>query len=77
MDRYPKGNGNGPDKDLIEMVEREVVDMNPSVFFYDIAGLESAKRALIEEDVLPLLMPDFFIGLLRQWKGSYYMGLLG
>lgn len=77
MDRYPKGNGNWPDTDLIEMVEREVVDMNPNVNFYDIAELESAKRALIEADILPLLMHDFFIGLHRPWKGVLLYGPSG
>ena len=27
LNRYPEDEGNGPDTDLIEMVEREVVDM--------------------------------------------------
>ena len=74
MARYPEDNGNGPDTDLIEMVEREVVDMNPNVNFDDIAELESAKRALTEAVVLPLLMPDFFVGLRRPWKGVLLYG---
>ena len=74
MARYPEDNGNGPDTDLIEMVEREVVDMNPNVNFEDIAELESAKRALTEAVVLPLLMPDFFTGLRRPWKGVLLYG---
>ena len=74
MARYPEDNGNGPDTDLIEMVEREVVEMNPNVNFDDIAELESAKRALTEAVVLPLLMPDFFVGLRRPWKGVLLYG---
>ena len=74
MARYPEDNGNGPDTDLIEMVEREVVEMNPNVNFEDIAELESAKRALTEAVVLPLLMPDFFVGLRRPWKGVLLYG---
>ena len=62
LDRYPEDEGYGPDTDLIEMVEREVVDMNPNVSFDDIAELDLAKRALTEAVVLPLLMPDFFVG---------------
>ena len=72
--RYPDDEGNGPDTELIEMVEREVVDMNPNVSFDDIAELETAKRALIEAVVLPLLMPDFFVGLRRPWKGVLLYG---
>ena len=74
LNRYPEDEGYGPDTDLIEMVEREVVDMNPNVNFDDIAELETAKRALTEAVVLPLLMPDFFVGLRRPWKGVLLYG---
>ena len=74
LNRYPEDEGYGPDTDLIEMVEREVVDMNPNVSFDDIADLETAKRALTEAVVLPLLMPDFFVGLRRPWKGVLLYG---
>ena len=74
LNRYPEDEGCGPDTDLIEMVEREVVDMNPNVSFDDIAELETAKRALTEAVVLPLLMPDFFVGLRRPWKGVLLYG---
>ena len=74
LNRYPEEEGYGPDTDLIEMIEREVVDMNPNVNFEDIAELEVAKRALTEAVVLPLLMPDFFVGLRRPWKGVLLYG---
>ena len=74
LNRYPEEEGNGPDTELIEMVEREVVDMNPNVSFDDIAELDTAKRALTEAVVLPLLMPDFFVGLRRPWKGVLLYG---
>ena len=74
LNRYPEDEGFGPDTDLIEMVEREVVDLNPNVSFDDIAELETAKRALTEAVVLPLLMPDFFVGLRRPWKGVLLYG---
>ena len=74
LNRYPEDEGYGPDTDLIEMVETEVVDMNPNVSFDDIAELETAKRALTEAVVLPLLMPDFFVGLRRPWKGVLLYG---
>ena len=74
LNRYPEDDGYGPDTDLIEMVEREVVDMNPNVSFDDIAELDTAKRALTEAVVLPLLMPDFFVGIRRPWKGVLLYG---
>lgn len=55
---YP--DGVGPDSDLIEMLEREVVDTNPNVRFEDIAELDKAKNVLKEAVLLPLLMPDYF-----------------
>jgi katanin p60 ATPase-containing subunit A1 len=75
--RYPENDGNGPDTQLIEMIEREVVNKNPNVSFNDIAELDNAKRALIEAVVLPLLMPDFFVGLRRPWKGVLLYGPSG
>lgn len=41
---YP--NGDGPDSDLIQMLEREVVNKNPNVSFDDIAELDDAKKCL-------------------------------
>ncbi len=55
---YP--DGVGPDTDLIEMLERDVVDTNPNVKFEDIAELDTAKNILKEAVLLPLLMPEFF-----------------
>jgi katanin p60 ATPase-containing subunit A1 len=55
---YP--DGDGPDSNLIEMIEKEVVDVNPNVSFDDIAELDEAKNILKEAVLLPLLMPDFF-----------------
>jgi katanin p60 ATPase-containing subunit A1 len=55
---YP--DGNGPDSELIEMLEREVVDTNPNVKFEDIADLDKAKNVSKEAVLLPLLMPEYF-----------------
>lgn len=69
---YP--DGVGPDIELIEMIEREVVESTPNVKFEDIAELEAAKRTLQEAVLLPLLMPDFFKGIRRPWKGVLLYG---
>ena len=69
---YPEGDG--PDGELIEMVEREMMDKSPNVRFEDIAELEGAKNALKEAVLLPLLMPDFFRGVRRPWKGVLLYG---
>ena len=41
---YP--DGVGPDSDLIQMLERDVIDKNPNVSFDDIADLHESKKVL-------------------------------
>ena len=72
LSRYP--DGNGPDSELIEMLEREVVDTDPHVQFDDIAELEQAKQAIKEAVLLPLVVPGFFKGIRRPWKGVLLYG---
>mmetsp|Transcript_13615 Transcript_13615/g.22770 ORF Transcript_13615/g.22770 Transcript_13615/m.22770 type:complete len:370 (+) Transcript_13615:486-1595(+) len=74
----PGANGrpkfDGPDKDLIEMIERDILDEQPKVKWDDIAGCHEAKRLLEEAVVLPLWMPDYFQGIRRPWKGVLMFG---
>ena len=72
LHHYP--DGNGPDAELIEMLEREVVDTNPQVKFEDIAELNRAKKTLQEAVLLPLLIPDYFKGIRRPWRGVLLYG---
>jgi katanin p60 ATPase-containing subunit A1 len=72
LQHYP--DGVGPDTDLIEMLEREVIDTNPCVKFEDIAELDQAKNILKEAVLLPILMPNFFKGLRRPWRGVLLYG---
>jgi katanin p60 ATPase-containing subunit A1 len=69
---YP--NGTGPDSDLIQMLERDLIDKNPNVKFEDIAGLDDCKKCLKEAVLLPILMPEYFIGIRRPWKGVLMFG---
>ncbi len=71
-DRYPEGSG--PDSNLIEMLEREVLDKSPNIHFDDIAELDTAKGLLQEAVLLPLKMPQFFTGIRRAWKGVLLFG---
>ena len=66
--------GEGPDAELIAMIERDCVERQPEVKWEDIAGLEQAKQLLEEAVVLPLLMPEFFQGIRRPWKGVLCFG---
>jgi len=69
---YP--DGIGPDTDLINMIEREVLVKNPNVQFDDIADLDETKKLLQEAVLLPILMPDYFRGIRRPWKGICMFG---
>lgn len=64
----------GYDHDLVEMLERDIVQKNPNVRWDDIADLHEAKRLLEEAVVLPMWMPDFFKGIRRPWKGVLMVG---
>lgn len=56
------------------MIERDVLDALPNVHWDDIADLKEAKQLLKEAVVLPLLMPDYFQGIRRPWKGILMYG---
>ncbi|KAG4183055.1 Katanin p60 ATPase-containing subunit [Gossypium arboreum] len=64
----------GPDPDLAEMLERDVLETTPGVRWDDVAGLTEAKRLLEEAVVLPLWMPEYFQGIRRPWKGVLMFG---
>lgn len=65
---------NDADRELAEMIERDILDKNPNVHWSDIAGLTEAKRLLEEAVVLPRLMPEYFRGIRRPWKGVLMFG---
>jgi len=69
-----KFNSDGYDKDLVEGLERDIVSKNPNVHWHDIAGHDEAKRLLEEAVVLPMLMPDYFKGIRRPWRGVLMVG---
>jgi len=66
--------GIGPDTDLINMIEHNILLKNPNVQFDDIAELDEVKKLLQEAVLLPILMPDYFRGIRRPWKGILMFG---
>lgn len=53
---------NGMERELADVLERDIVQKNPNIRWDDIADLHEAKRLLEEAVVLPMLMPEFFTG---------------
>jgi katanin p60 ATPase-containing subunit A1 len=66
--------GIGPDTELIKMIEDNILLKNPQVDFDDIAELDEVKKLLQEAVLLPILMPDYFRGIRRPWKGICMFG---
>lgn len=64
----------GWDEELVKTLERDIVSTAPNVHWDDIAGNAEAKRLLEEAVVLPLLIPDYFTGIRRPWKGVLMTG---
>ena len=62
------------DIELIESIEREIMDENVATGWDEIADLVEAKRLLEEAVVLPLWVPDYFKGIRRPWKGVLMFG---
>jgi katanin p60 ATPase-containing subunit A1 len=70
----PEYEGQGFEKDLVEMVKRDILVATPNIRWTDIAGLREAKQLLEEAIVLPLWMPDYFQGIRRPWRGVCMYG---
>lgn len=66
--------GKGFEKELVEMIKRDIIQQNPNVHWKDIAGLEDAKKLLRETVILPTVIPQFFKGIRRPWKGICMVG---
>ena len=69
-----KYRGDGFEPHLVDIIERDVLYKDPDIKWGDIAGLHEAKALLQEAVVLPLIMPDFFKGIRRPWKGVLMVG---
>lgn len=56
------------EKSIVDSVMRDVIQHDLGVTFDDIAAAENAKRLLNEAVVLPMIMPEFFIGIREPWR---------
>lgn len=62
------------ESELVDILERDILQKNPNVHWEDIADLHDAKKLLEEAVVLPMWMPHFFKGIRRPWKGVLMVG---
>lgn len=67
-------NTSGYETHLVESLEKDILQRNPSIQWSDVAGLNEAKAILQEAVVLPIIMPEFFKGIRRPWKGILMVG---
>jgi|EP00769_Ergobibamus_cyprinoides_P003320 katanin p60 ATPase-containing subunit A1 len=56
------------------MILSSMLDRTPNTKLSDIAGLARAKDVLEEAIVLPLVVPDFFVGIREPWRGVLMFG---
>lgn len=61
-------NSSGYETHLIDSLEKDILQRDPSIQWNDVAGLVDAKAILQEAVVLPVIMPEFFKGIRRPWK---------
>lgn len=64
----------GYEPHLVESLEKDILQRDPSIQWNDVAGLNEAKAILQEAVVLPVIMPEFFKGIRRPWKGILMVG---
>lgn len=62
------------DQTMVDELSNDIISSDLRVNWRDIAGLDEAKSLLQEAVVLPLIMPEFFRGIRRPWKGILMIG---
>lgn len=64
----------GYEMSLVDTIEKDILQKFTKIQWSSIAGLADAKAILQEAVVLPIIMPDFFKGIRRPWKGILLVG---
>ncbi|KAH8242873.1 hypothetical protein KR032_002702 [Drosophila birchii] len=59
---------------LVDTLEKDILQRHPCIKWTDVAGLNEAKTILQEAVVLPVIMPEFFKGIRRPWRGVLMVG---
>jgi SpoVK/Ycf46/Vps4 family AAA+-type ATPase len=69
-----EASGGKEEQEMVNLIEREILDKKSEVKMNDIAGLEEPKQLLSEAVVLPRLIPNYFTGKRTPWKGVLMFG---
>ncbi|XP_068152308.1 katanin p60 ATPase-containing subunit A1 isoform X1 [Drosophila tropicalis] len=64
----------GYERHLVDTLEKDILQRHPCIKWTDVAGLNEAKNILQEAVVLPIIMPEFFKGIRRPWRGVLMVG---
>jgi vacuolar protein-sorting-associated protein 4 len=55
-------------------MESSIMRERPTIKFSDVAGLDAAKHLLSEAVILPLKLPELYVGPTRPWRGILLSG---
>ncbi|KAH8059693.1 AAA ATPase-like protein [Aureococcus anophagefferens] len=64
----------GCDPELVKRIEREIMHSGAITTFDDVAGLQDAKRSIMEMVIWPMQRPELFTGLRAVPKGMLLFG---
>ncbi|KAK7235630.1 AAA-domain containing ATPase [Aureococcus anophagefferens] len=64
----------GCDPELVKRIEREIMHSGAMTTFDDVAGLQDAKRSIMEMVIWPMQRPELFTGLRAVPKGMLLFG---
>ena len=64
----------GCDPELVKLIEREIMHSGAMTTFDDVAGLQDAKRSIMEMVIWPMQRPELFTGLRAVPKGMLLFG---
>nr|MDO8082530.1 ATP-binding protein [Candidatus Freyarchaeota archaeon] len=69
-----RGEGEDEEAELSKAVSSTIIAEKPDVKWGDVANLNTAKQALREAIILPMMRPDLFEGARKPWRGILLFG---
>lgn len=62
------------ESDQMQQMQSAIVNERPNTKFDDVAGLDAAKQLLKEAVIMPLKLPEMYVGPTRPWAGILLYG---